>query len=272
MDNRPIGVFDSGLGGLTTVREMMRVLPGESVIYFGDTGRIPYGTRSSDTIRKYASQDMRFLRTFDIKAIVAACGTVSTTVLDALAPEVPLPVLGVVEPAARRAAELTGTGSIGLIGTQASVKSGTYERYIKKYRGDAEVMAIACPLFVPIVENGHFSAGDPVAALLIEEYLAPMKEKGVDTLVLGCTHYVLLEDAIREYMGGSVSLINPGAEAARAAARLLESGDAFAESGSEKTLRYFVSDSPEDFSKYASLFLGIDGVECSADKVDIENY
>ena len=162
MDSRPIGVFDSGLGGLTTVRELCRLLPGEDIVYFGDTGRVPYGSRSKETIIRYARQDVAFLRTFDLKLIVIACGTVSTTALDILANENPIPVLGVVAPAAAAAAETTQNGRIGLIGTQASIRSGAYEALIRKADPAAQVTAQACPLFVPLVENGRFRPGDIV--------------------------------------------------------------------------------------------------------------
>ena len=196
MDDRPIGVFDSGLGGLTTVRELCRLLPEEDIVYFGDTGRVPYGSRSRETIVKYARQDVAFLRTFDLKTIVIACGTVSTTALDVLAAENPIPVLGVVAPAARAAARATRSGSIGLIGTQASIRSGAYERLIRAENPAARVLAQPCPLFVPLVENGRFRPGDVVIETVAAEYLAPLKEAGVDTLVLGCTHYPLLEKVI----------------------------------------------------------------------------
>ena len=224
MDDRPIGVFDSGLGGLTTVRELCRLLPEEDIVYFGDTGRVPYGSRSRETIVKYARQDVAFLRTFDLKTIVIACGTVSTTALDVLAAENPIPVLGVVAPAARAAAR--ATRSIGLIGTQASIRSGAYERLIRAENPAARVLAQPCPLFVPLVENGRFRPGDVVIETVAAEYLAPLKEAGVDTLVLGCTHYPLLEKVIGAYMGPEVRLINSGAEGARAAADCLRERDA----------------------------------------------
>ena len=214
MDDRPIGVFDSGLGGLTTVRELCRLLPEEDIVYFGDTGRVPYGSRSRETIVKYARQDVAFLRTFDLKTIVIACGTVSTTALDVLAAENPIPVLGVVAPAARAAARATRSGSIGLIGTQASIRSGAYERLIRAENPAARVLAQPCPLFVPLVENGRFRPGDVVIETVAAEYLAPLREAGVDTLVLGCTHYPLLEKVIGAYMGPEVRLINSGAEGA----------------------------------------------------------
>ena len=271
MDARPIGVFDSGLGGLTTVRELCRLLPGEEIVYFGDTGRVPYGSRSRETIIKYARQDMAFLRQFDLKTVVIACGTVSTTALEVLKEETPLPVLGVVAPAARAAARRTRNGRIGLIGTQTSIRSGTYERYIQQERPGTQVVAQPCPLFVPLVENGRTRPGDIVIETVAAEYLAPLKEAQVDTLVLGCTHYPLLEAVIGNIMGPQVDLVSAGAEGARAVAELLQGQDALAPRQSKGGCRYYVSDRVEDFSHLASLFLGWD-VAGDVAQVDIDRY
>ena len=271
MDNRPIGVFDSGLGGLTAVRELCRLLPEENIVYFGDTGRVPYGSRSRETIVKYARQDVAFLRTFDLKAIVIACGTVSTTALDTLAAENPIPVLGVVAPAAKAAAEATRNGTIGLIGTQASIRSGAYERYIQTQRPGTVVLAQPCPLFVPLVENGRFHRGDVVIETVAAEYLQPLKQAGVDTLVLGCTHYPLLEEVISDYMGPEVTLINAGAAGARAVADRLRETDALASRKEGGTCRCFVSDRQEDFARIASTFLGWD-VSGAVGQIDISRY
>ena len=271
MDSRPIGVFDSGLGGLTTVRELCRLLPGEDIVYFGDTGRVPYGSRSKETIIRYARQDVAFLRTFDLKLIVIACGTVSTTALDILANENPIPVLGVVAPAAAAAAQTTQNGRIGLIGTQASIRSGAYEALIRKADPAAQVTAQPCPLFVPLVENGRFRPGDIVIETVAGEYLAPLKEAGVDTLVLGCTHYPLLTEIIGDYMGPEVTLIDVGRTCADAVARHLTDMDALSGPGRTGESRYYVSDSAEDFSRLASVFLRRD-VEESVTQVDIWKY
>jgi glutamate racemase len=276
LDDRPIGVFDSGLGGLTTVRELCRLLPEEDIVYFGDTGRVPYGSRSRETIVKYARQDVAFLRTFDLKTIVIACGTVSTTALDVLAAENPIPVLGVVAPAARAAARATRSGSIGLIGTQASIRSGAYERLIRAENPAARVLAQPCQdgkltaEQVRQVVEDHFRPGDVVIETVAAEYLAPLKEAGVDTLVLGCTHYPLLEKVIGAYMGPEVRLINSGAEGARAAADCLRERDALAGPG-RGSCRCFVSDRQEDFSRLASTFLGWD-VAQAVEQVDISQY
>ena len=269
MDNRPIGVFDSGLGGLTAVRELCRLLPGEDIVYFGDTGRVPYGSRSRETIVKYARQDVAFLRTFDLKAIVIACGTVSTTALDTLSEENPIPVLGVVAPAARAAARATRNGLIGLIGTQASIRSGAYERYIHAEHPAAQVLAQPCPLFVPLVENGRFRPGDIVIETVAAEYLQPLKKAGADTLVMGCTHYPLLEEIIAAYMGPEVTLVNAGAEGARAVADCLRERDALA-GRTQGTCRCFVSDRQEDFARIASTFLGWDVTDVG--QIDISRY
>lgn len=271
MDQKPIGVFDSGLGGLTAVRELRSLLPQEDIVYFGDTGRVPYGSRSRETIIKYARQDVAFLRTFDLKAIVVACGTVSTTALDTLQAENAIPILGVVEPAAKKAAGITRSGKIGLIGTQASIRSGAYERFIHAANPEARVLPVACPLFVPLVENGRFRPGDVVIETVAAEYLAPLKEAGVDTLVLGCTHYPLLQEVIGAYMGPGVKLVSAGAEGARAAAELLLGRDAMASRDVPGRCRCFVSDRVEDFSRLASIFLGWDVGEEVA-RVDISRF
>lgn len=189
MDQRPVGVFDSGVGGLSAVRELRKLLPSENIIYFGDTSRVPYGGRSPEILLKYARQDVHFLRSFDIKAILVACGTVSTTCLPILRRENDLPILGVVEPACRRAVQVTKTRRVGLIATAASVRSGAYEKCIGGLDPAVEVIAKACPLFVPLVENGRYRPGDTVIETVAREYLEPLRQTGIDTLILGCTHY-----------------------------------------------------------------------------------
>lgn len=258
MDPRPIGVFDSGLGGLTALRELSALLPGEELIYFGDTGRVPYGGRSRETIIKYAREDVAFLRSFHPKAIVIACGTVSTAALDVLRAENDLPIFGVVGPAARAAARLTRSGRIGLIGTRASIRTGAYERAIAPLRTGAQVTALACPLFVPLVENGRFRPGDSVAETVAAEYLASLKAAEVDTLILGCTHYPLLRDVIGNFMGQDVTLVDVGACCAEYVARRLAQLDLLAPPERQGGHRLFVSDNTGDFAQLASLFLGED--------------
>ena len=269
MDKRPIGVFDSGLGGLTAVAEIQKILPSENIIYFGDTSRVPYGGRSKEVLLKYARQDMAFLRSFDIKAVLVACGTVSTNALPELKAECELPILGVVEPACRRAVELTRNKKVGMIATAASVRSGCYEATIAALDGAVGVTSRACPLFVPLVENGRYRADDKVVRTVAEEYLAPMKAAGVDTLILGCTHYPLLTEVIGEVMGPGVELINTGAEAARELKRVLTAQNILSDA-SEGATALYASDISGDFEVLASRFLQkqVRGVT----SVDIDRY
>lgn len=271
MDTRPIGVFDSGLGGLTAVRELARIMPEEDLIYFGDTGRVPYGSRSKDILVKYARQDVAFLRSFDPKAIVIACGTVSTTALETLQAENDIPVFGVVEPAVRAAAQLTKHGRVGLIGTNASIHSGAYERALDALRPGTAVTARACPLLVPLVENGRFQPGDVVAETVAAEYLAPVKAAGVDALILGCTHYPLMKAIIGAYMGPDVALVDVGEQCARWVKKQLEWDGLRNERPGAGRHRYYVSDSTEDFSALASVFLGED-VAGEVEQIDISAY
>ena len=257
MDTRPIGVFDSGLGGLTAVRELRRVLPGEDIVYFGDTGRVPYGSRTRETIIQYARQDIRFLLGQDVKFIIAACGTVSSTFPPEEAARLPVPYTGVVGAASRAAA--------------AATRNRSYAAVIRDMLPDVEITAKACPLFVPLVENGYVQDGNPVTRLVIEEYLAPVRASGVDTLILGCTHYPLLKKMIGDYMGPEVTLIDSGkatAEAAAAALADLDLLNGHAEGGSA---RYFVSDTPDDFAEQEMLFLGEYGGG-PVERIAIESY
>ena len=255
MDRRPIGVFDSGLGGLTAVRSLRRILPGEDLVYFGDTARVPYGSRSPETIRKYARQDVRFLRTFDLKAILIACGTVTSTSLELLRQENDLPIVGVVEPACRAALAATKNGRVGMIATQASVRSGAYERTLHALDPAAAVFQRACPLFVPLAEEGRTRPGDLVIETLAEEYLAPLRADGVDTLILGCTHYPLLKEVIANVMGPGVTLIDSGEESAKELQRLLAASDSLGKPQGGRA-EFCVSDRVEDFQRLASAFLG----------------
>ncbi|MBD5098515.1 MAG: glutamate racemase [Clostridiales bacterium] len=271
MDTRPIGVFDSGLGGLTALRELARIMPEEDLVYFGDTGRVPYGSRSKDILVKYARQDTTFLRSFDPKAIVIACGTVSTTALDVLQAENDIPIFGVVESAARATAHVTHNRRVGLIGTNASIRSGAYERALEALLPGAAVTARACPLLVPLVENGRFQPGDVVAETVISEYLAPVKAAGVDTLILGCTHYPLLREVIGAYMGPDVALVDVGEQCARWVKKQLEWKGLRNERPGAGRHRYYVSDSTEDFSALASIFLGED-VSGEVEQIEITAY
>ena len=270
MDNRPIGVFDSGLGGLTAVKALRRLLPGEDLIYFGDTARVPYGGRSRETLLKYARQDIAFLRSFDLKAVLIACGTVTSTSLDTLRKENNLPVLGVVEPSCREALAVTKNKKIGMIATLASARSGAYERTLKGLDADVQVVSQPCPLFVPLVENGRFRQGDVVSETVAREYLRPLMEVGVDTLILGCTHYPLLKDIIGEICGPGVTLIDSGAASARALRQQLAAEGQLTDRQQGET-RFYVSDRPEDFEKLAAVFLE-EPLSRGAERIDIEQY
>ncbi len=269
MDNRSIGVFDSGLGGLTAVKQIRRLLPDESIVYFGDTGRVPYGTRSKETIIKYSKNDVNFLLSRDVKVIVIACGTVSSVAISALKAEYDIPIIGVVEATAEAAIGASNNGRIGITGTPGTIKSGSYERFIKERADNIKTFARACPLYVPLVENGHFET--KVAELVTEEYLAEIKADGVDTLILGCTHYPLLKNTIARYMGNEVSLIDAGAEVARALKQYLSENDMCAEKSSCRTEQYFVSDNVDGFEKLGGLFLE-KKINGQVEKIDIEKY
>ncbi|MBQ8646680.1 MAG: glutamate racemase [Oscillospiraceae bacterium] len=256
MDKRPIGVFDSGLGGLTAVRELRRILPGEDIVYFGDTGRVPYGTRSRETILQYTRQDLGFLLSRDVKFIMAACGTVSSTYPAEEAARLPVPFLGVVEAACKAAAAATRTGHIGVVGTPATIRSGSYARLLEQLMPGVQITARPCALFVPLVENGRVQPGDPVTTLVAHDYLDEVRDAGVDTLIMGCTHYPLLEPFIREVMGPDVTLIDPGRVTAAAARETLERLELSSGRSEGGTAEYFVSDTAESFDAAAHLFLG----------------
>lgn len=272
MNQRPIGVFDSGLGGLTAVRRIRATMPGEDVVYFGDTARVPYGNRSRDTVLRYARQDMRFLRSFDLKAVVVACGTVSSNCLDVLRAENDLPITGVVEPAARKAAALAGDrrGRVGVAATRATVRSGAFERALKEADPALRVLSLPCPLFVPLVEEGRFRRGDPLIEAVCAEYLRPMRDAGVDVLILGCTHYPLLRDVAADFLGPEVALVDAGSESALACRETLRTRGDLAER-ERGSLSCYTSDRAEDFSRLATLFLGED-VRENARQIDIAAY
>ena len=271
MDTRPIGVFDSGLGGLTAVRQLRRVLPGEDIIYFGDTGRVPYGSRGRQTILQYTRQDIRFLLSQNVKFLMAACGTVSSTYPTAEATRLPVPYTGVVGAAARKAAEATRNRSIGVIGTAATIRSGSYAALLRELVPDADITARACPLFVPLVENGRVEPGDPITTPAIDLYLREVRDAGVDTLILGCTHYPLLKRMIGDYMGDDVTLIDPGKVTAIETAAALEDLELTNGRSTGGTARYFVSDTPETFAELETLFLG-EYAGGPVEQIAIENY
>ena len=249
----PIGVFDSGLGGLTVAHAIMRQLPSESLIYFGDTARVPYGPKSPDTVRRYSREISAFLIEQGVKAIVVACNTATAHALPALRDELDVPVIGVVEPGARAAVRATRTGHIGVIGTAGTIRSQAYVRAIHAENPDVRVTALACPLFVPLVEEGW--TNHPATHLVAEEYLAPFVTDAIDTLVLGCTHYPLLKPLIGEIVGRSVRLIDSAEETAADARRMLAANDLAAGDG-EGEYRFIASDDPQQFLTLGRRFLG----------------
>ncbi len=269
MASKYIGIFDSGLGGLTAVKELMHLLPNEPIVYFGDTGRVPYGSKSNDTIIKYTKSDIQFLNTFDLKLIIIACGTASTIALPAVEGTLNIPIFGVVGAAANAAAAATKNKRIGIIGTAGSIRSGAYERLIAEIDKDIFTISKSCPLFVPLVESG-FTTGE-IAHLAAAHYLTEIKEVGVDTLILGCTHYPLLKETIGEIMGSGVTLIDPGKVTAGFVQDYLKQNGLLCSEKTDGQYRFFVSDCPDDFAELGSRFLQQE-IPGGVEKIDIEKY
>jgi len=257
----PIGVFDSGLGGLTVVHELRRQLPAERLIYFGDTARVPYGPKSPDTVRRYAAEITEWLVGQGVKAVVVACNTATAHALPSLWARFTLPIIGVIEPGARAGVNASPSGSIGVIGTSGTVASGAYERAIKSLRPDARVHSRACPLFVPLVEEGWLAT--PATRLIAHEYLDPLSVEHIDALVLGCTHYPLLKPLIAEVVGPKVKLIDSAEETAAATTVALREARLLAPAGARGDCRFVASDAPDQFLRAGQRFLGdaIGGVE-----------
>jgi len=262
----PIGVFDSGFGGLSAARELRRLLPGEDLVYFGDNARIPYGDRSPDTITEYSLQDAAFLLSKGVKAILVACGTVSSVALDTLRERSPVPVEGVIEPAVREALRISKNGVVGVIGTNATVRSGAYSRAVSRISGgEVKAVSVPCPLLVPLVENGYVDDGCLITRLAVREYLEPLKAAGADCIILGCTHYPLIRGIIASEWGRD-ELVNTGLEGARALEATLRREGALRSGGAGK-LSLYSSDRSDFFGRQASLFLG---EECPGfERVDI---
>lgn len=259
--NRPIGIFDSGVGGLTVLKEILRVLPDENTIYLGDTARVPYGIRSPETVIRYSFENTKFLSSKDIKILVVACNTASSVSLDAVKSRVSIPVVGVIEPGAKAAARASRSKKIGVIGTEATIRSNAYTKAIKGIDESIEVIGLSCPLFVPLVEEG-WTDGD-VAALIAEKYLTDLQERDVDTVVLGCTHYPLLKKVIAEVMGAEVQLIDSAIETSQEIRVILEDLGMSRDRKSLSFREFYVTDSPERFLKVGEKFLGqqIDHIE-----------
>lgn len=269
--NAPIGVFDSGVGGLTVAREIMRQIPNEKIVYFGDTARVPYGSKSKETVTKYSRQIVRFLQTQEVKAIVVACNTASAYALSALEKEIDIPMIGVVKPGAKVAAATTKNGRIGVIATEGTIHSQIYSTYIKKINTQVNVIGKACPLLVPLVEEGLLE--DPVTDEIAQRYLSELIDIDIDTLILGCTHFPLIRSTLGKIMGDKVTLVNPAYETARGLKELLEKEDLLNRKKSglgENKYRFFVSDDPEKFKRFANAIVKY-GV-LSAKTINIEEY
>lgn len=254
MNAKPIGVFDSGIGGLTVVRALTQRLPHENIVYFGDTARVPYGPKSPQTVREYAGQDTDFLVSKDVKMIVIACNTVSAVALDLVMKRAKVPVVGVIFPGATAAVASTSKKRIGVIGTVATVNSKAYANAIRQLDKDAEVFAQACPLFVPLAEEGWTE--HQVTDLVAKEYLFPLKLENIDTLILGCTHYPILKDAIRRAIHSNVTLIDSGEATAVEVEKILDEKNLRNPSKLKPHLQFFVSDVPAKFSEIGERFLG----------------
>ena len=254
MDNRPIGIFDSGVGGLTAMDVLAELMPEEHLIYLGDSLNMPYGERAPEEIRELSKAGLRFLLDRNVKAVCIACGTATINALDTLRSISPVPVFGVVEPAVEEALAATENGRIGVLATTASIRAGAFQRRLTELREDIDVTARACPVFATIVEHGLFERSDPRVSAAAEEYLPPLRVAGVDTVILGCTHYPLLSEVVKEYAGDSVNLISSGGAAARSLVRYLQSHGMTAEDGQHRA-EYFTTGSIEEFAKTAKIML-----------------
>lgn len=268
----PIGVFDSGVGGLTVAREIMRQIPDEKIVYFGDTARVPYGSKSRDTIIKYARQIIRFLKTQEVKAVVVACNTASAVALEEVREELDIPIIGVIKAGARTAAAATRNGKIGIIATETTIHSKVYTHFLEELNPQLTVIGKACPLFVPLVEEGTF-LNDPITEEIASRYLEGLKKEQIDTLILGCTHYPLISSIVGRVMGNQVTLVNPAYETARELKELLR------EEGLENTEQqqdreamhtFYVSDTPDNFRKFAETILPCSVADTT--QINIEEY
>ncbi len=256
MNSDPIGVFDSGIGGLTCVKELNKLMPNENIVYFGDTARIPYGTRSKETILKYTRQSIAFLKQHNVKMIIAACGTVSSVIGNNQNIVTDMPFTGVLIPAVQAACGVTRNKKVGVIGTPLTIKCGGYGKAIRNIRPDIHVIGNSCALLVPLAENGFAQRDNQVSKLVLEQYLEPIKKENIDTLILGCTHYPLFLDAIQDYMGENVTLISAGAEAAKYACAVLTQKELLTEREGKGINTFYSSDSIALFEEHVKTFLG----------------
>ena len=253
MNDNPIGVFDSGVGGLTVVKELIKSLPYENIVYLGDTARVPYGTKSSETIKRFSIENAAFLKKFKVKLIIVACNTASSVALPILRKRFSVPVIGVIGPGAMKAVATTRNNRIGVIGTPATIKSNAYEKEIKRFSSGKKVFSVACPLFVPIAEEGSLSSR--ITIDVVSMYLKPLMKKNIDTLVLGCTHYPLLRNAITKVVGKNVRIIDSAVSVAEEVAVMLEGRDVLRISLKKPDYRFFATDTVEQFVKTGEKFL-----------------
>jgi len=253
MDNRPIGIFDSGVGGLTVVREVMKCLPKEQIVYLGDTARVPYGTKSNQTIKRFSIENAQFLKTFKVKLIVVACNTASSIALAVLRKRFKVPIIGVIKPGARKAVKVTRNGRIGVIGTPTTIKSKAYEKEIKLISRNS-IISRACPLFVPLAEEGWLNG--KITLSIVKKYLKPLMDKDIDTLVLGCTHYPLLRKSISRTVGENVKIVDSASSVAEKVAGVLKKNNKLASRSKTPVHRFFVTDAVEQFVKVGQKFLG----------------
>ncbi len=267
MDNRPIGVFDSGVGGLTVVRQIMEQLENEEIVYFGDTARVPYGNKSKETVTKFSKQNVRFLLSKGVKAVVIACNTASANSLKEVIESFNIPVFGVVFPGAKEAAKVSKNKKIGIIATSGTIKSSAYEKAIKEENPSLEVFSKACPLFVPLAEEGW--GKEEITRLTAEKYLAELIEKGIDTMVMGCTHYPLLRECIKEVAGEEVTLVDPAYETAMDVKKYLEKNNLLREEKKEPEHSFYVSDKTEMFERICKEALN---KTFTAFEIDIEKF
>lgn len=263
-----IGIFDSGVGGLTVAKEVIKQIPSENIIYFGDTARVPYGNKSQGTIIRYSRQIVKFLMSKQVKAIVIACNTASAFALETIKKEVDIPIIGVIKPGAEVAASNTLSGKIGVIGTIGTIESGIYSKYIKEIRHDLNIYAKACPLFVPLIEENMLD--DEITKEMARRYIRSLLDYNIDTLVLGCTHYPLISHTIREVVGNNVKLINPAYETAKVLKQVLKSNKLINSSNKKGNYNFFVSDRSNMFQDFANSILKCDVIQ--TESIDIEGY
>jgi len=251
---KPVGVFDSGVGGLTVVNQLIKSLPQEDIIYFGDTAHLPYGSKSKESVIRFSLDIANFLKAQKVKIIVVACNTASSFALSSLREKIEIPVIGVIEPGAQAAIDATRNFKIGIIGTEGTVKSRAFEEALRKIDKNVKVFSRACPLFVPLVEEGWLD--EPETSQIAEKYLSPMKDEGIDTLILGCTHYPLLKELLSRIMGQEISLIDTAEATAKAVERKLREKNLLRKGSRKAVYKFFVSDDPEKFLQLGKRFLG----------------